>query len=65
MARHRENTTTDGGPEAMKEVTINGATYLVCRHFAEERSVTDIIADRLVAERKDKTTFDEGHDDTV
>lgn len=49
----------------MKEVTINGATYLVCRHFAEDRSVTDIIADRLVAERKDKTTFDEGHDDTV
>lgn len=65
MEGHRENTTGDRGTKDMKEITINGATYLVSRHFSEDRSVTDIIADRLVAERKDKTPFDAEHDDTV
>ncbi len=60
-----EHTKGRGGPESMNEITINGATYLIRRHFAEDRSVSDIITDRLVAERKDKTTFDEEHDDTV
>ena len=56
-----------GGGEAtqMNESKLGDATYLVHRTFSGDRTVSDLIVDRLVHEKKEKTTFDESTDVAV
>ena len=49
----------------MNEIKLGDATYLVHRTFCEGRTVSDLIVDRLVHEKKEKSTFDESADDAV
>ena len=62
-----ETVQNSGGGEAtqMNEIKLGDATYLVHRTFSGDRTVSDIIVDRLVNEKKEKTTFDESTDDAV
>ena len=56
-----------GGGEItqMNEIKLGEATYMVHRTFSDDRSVSDLILDRLLQNKKEKTTFDESTDDTV
>ena len=56
-----------GGGEVtqMNEIKLGDATYLVHRTFSEDRTVSDLIVDRLVHGKKETTTFDESTDDAV
>lgn len=63
-AKHAQNT---GGGENIRmiEIKLGEATYMVYRSFAEDRSVSDLIVDRLLKEKKEKSAFDETTDDAV
>ena len=56
-----------GGGEItqMNEIKLGEATYMVHRTFSDDRSVSDLILDLLLQNKKEKTTFDESTDDTV
>ena len=60
-----ETVQNSGGGEAtqMNDIKLSDATYLVHRTFSGARTVSDLIVDRLVHEKKEKTTFDESTDD--
>ena len=62
-----ETVQNSGGGEAtqMNEIKLGDATYLVHRTFSDDRSVSDLILDRLLQNKKEKTTFDESTDDAV
>ncbi len=62
-----ETVQNSGGGEVtqMNEIKLGDATYLVHRTFSGDRTVSDLIVDRLVHEKKEKTTFDESTDDAV
>lgn len=62
-----ETVQNSGGGEAtqMNEIKLGDATYLVHRTFSGDRTVSDLIVDRLVHGKKEKTTFDESTDDAV
>ena len=62
-----ETVQNSGGGEAsqMNEIKLGDATYLIHRTFSGDRTVSDLIVDRLVHEKKEKTTFDESTDDAV
>lgn len=62
-----ETVQNSGGGEVtqMNEIKLGDATYLVHRTFCEGRTVSDLIVDRLVHEKKEKSTFDESADDAV
>ena len=62
-----ETVQNSGGGEAtqMNEIKLGDATYLVHRTFSGDRTVSDLIVDRLVHEKKEKTTFDKSTDDAV
>ena len=62
-----ESVQNSGGGEAtqMNEIKLGDATYLVHRTFSGDRTVSDLIVDRLVHKKKEKTTFDESTDDAV
>ena len=49
----------------MNEIKLGDATYLVHRTFSGDRTVSDLIVDRLVHGKKEKSTFDESTDDAV
>ena len=49
----------------MNEIKLGEATYMVHRTFSDERSVSDLIVDRLIQNKKEKSTFDESTDDAV
>ncbi len=56
-----------GGGEInqMNEIKLGEATYMVHRTFSDDRSVSDLIVDRLLQDKKEKSTFDESTDDAV
>ena len=56
-----------GGGEInpMNEIKLGEATYMVHRTFSDDRSVSDLIVDRLLQNKKEKSTFDESTDDAV
>lgn len=56
-----------GGGEInqMNEIKLGEATYMVHRIFSDDRSVSDLIVDRLLQNKKEKSTFDESTDDAV
>lgn len=56
-----------GGGEInqMNEIKLGEATYMVHRTFSDDRSVSDLIIDRLLQDKKEKSTFDESTDDAV
>ena len=56
-----------GGGEInqMNEIKLGEATYMVHRTFSDARSVSDLIVDRLLQDKKEKSTFDESTDDAV
>lgn len=56
-----------GGGEInqMNEIKLGEATYMVHRTFSDDRSISDLIVDRLIQNKKEKTTFDESTDDAV
>lgn len=54
-----------GEATQMNEIKLGDATYLVHRTFSGDQTVSDLIVDRLVHEKKEKTTFDESTDDAV
>lgn len=56
-----------GGGEInqMNEIKLGEATYTIHRTFSDERSVSDLILDKLLQSKKEKTTFDESTDDAV
>lgn len=56
-----------GGGEInqMNEIKLGKATYMVHRTFSDDRSVSDLIVDRLLQDKKEKSTFDESTDDAV
>ena len=56
-----------GGGEInqMNEIRLGEATYMVHRTFSDDRSVSDLIVDRLLQDKKEKSTFDESTDDAV
>ena len=56
-----------GGGEInrMNEIKLGEATYTICRIFSEDRSVSDLIVDRLLQCRKEKSAFDESTGDAV
>lgn len=62
-----ETVQNNGGGEGtqMNEIKLGDATYLVHRTFSGDRTVSELIVDRLVHEKKEKTTFDESTDDAV
>ena len=62
-----ETVQNSGGGEAtqMNEIKLGDATYLVHRTFSGDRTVSDLIVDRLKKKKKEKTTFDESTDDAV
>lgn len=62
-----ESVQNSGGGEAtqMNEIKLGDATYLVHRTFSGDRTVSDLIVDRLVHKKKEKTTFDESTNDAV
>ena len=62
-----ETVQNSGGGEVtqMNEIKLGDATYLVHRTFSGDRTVSDLIVDRLEKEKKEKTTFDESTDDAV
>lgn len=49
----------------MNEIKLGEATYTICRIFSEDRSVSDLIVDRLLQCRKEKSAFDESTGDAV
>ena len=56
-----------GGGEInqMNEIKLGEATYMVHRTFSDDRSISDLIVDRLLQDKKEKSTFDESTDDAV
>lgn len=56
-----------GGGEInqMNEIKLGEATYMVHRTFSDDRSISDLIVDRLLQNKKEKSTFDESTDDAV
>ena len=56
-----------GGGEInqMNEIKLGEATYRVHRTFSDDRSISDLIVDRLLQDKKEKSTFDESTDDAV
>lgn len=56
-----------GGGEInqMNEIKLGEATYMVHRTFSDDRSVSDLIVDRLIQNKKEMSTFDESKDDAV
>ena len=56
-----------GGGEInqMNEIKLGEATYMVHRTFSDDRSVSDLIVDRLIQNKKEMSTFDESTDDAV
>ena len=56
-----------GGGEInqMNEIKLGEATYMVHRTFSDDRSVSELIVDRLLQDKKEKSTFDESTDDAV
>lgn len=56
-----------GGGEInqMNEIKLGEATYMVHRTFSDDRSVSDLIVDRLLQNKKEKSSFDESTDDAV
>jgi len=64
MKKEVQNT-SGGEMSTMNEIQIGSATYVVYRSFAEENSVSDLIVNRILREKKENSTFDETTDDTV
>ena len=60
-----ENTIGGGEANQMSEIKLGEATYMVHRTFSDDRSVSDLIVDRLLQDKKEKSTFDESTDDAV
>ena len=60
-----ENTIGGGEINQMNEIKLGEATYMVHRTFSDDRSVSDLIVDRLLQDKKEKSTFDESTDDAV
>ena len=56
-----------GGGEInqMNEIKLGEATYMVHRTISDDRSISDLIVDRLLQDKKEKSTFDESTDDAV
>lgn len=56
-----------GGGEInqMNEIKLGEVSYMVHRTFSDDRSVSDLIIDRLLQDKKEKSTFDESTDDAV
>ena len=56
-----------GGGEInqMNEIKLGEATYMVHRTFSDDRSISDLIVDRLLQDKKEKSTFDESTYDAV
>jgi len=56
-----------GGGEInqMNEIKLGEATYMVHRTFSDDRSISDLIVDRLLQDKKEKSTFDESTDNAV
>lgn len=65
MAPKLENTIGGGEINQMNEIKLGEATYMVHRTFSDDRSVSDLIVDRLLQDKKEKSTFDESTDDAV
>nr|WP_325298523.1 hypothetical protein [uncultured Dysosmobacter sp.] len=49
----------------MNEIKLGDATYTVHRSFSGDRSVSDLIVDRLLQGKKEKSAFDESTGDAV
>ena len=56
-----------GGGEInqMNEIKLAEATNMVHRTFSDDRSISDLIVDRLLQDKKEKAPFDESTDDAV
>ena len=65
MMAEMEKNTCGGDVTNMNEIQLGAATYVVYRSFAGNRSIQDLVIDRVLKEKKDNSTFDERHDDTV
>ena len=65
MGPKLENTIGGGEINQMNEIKLGEATYMVHRTFSDDRSVSDLIVDRLLQDKKEKSTFDESTDDAV
>lgn len=61
----KEQNTSGGDVHSMNEIKLGAATYVVYRSFAEGRSISELIVDRILREKKDNSTFDERDGDTV
>lgn len=49
----------------MREIRLGEGVYVIERIFSREHSVSDLIAERLLQERKEETAFDECGNDAV
>lgn len=65
MSTKPEQNSGGGDITQMNEIKLGEATYMVYRTFSDERSVSDLIVDRLIQNKKEKSTFDESTDDAV
>lgn len=65
MSTKPEQNSGGGDITQMNEIKLGEATYMVHRTFSDERSVSDLIVDRLIQNKKEKSTFDESTDDAV
>jgi len=65
MMAEMEKNTCGGDVTNMNEIQLGAATYVVYRSFSGNRSIQDLVIDRVLKEKKENSTFDERHDDTV
>lgn len=63
MSKMEQNTC--GGDNSMNEIKLGAATYVVYRSFADRHSLSELLVDRILREKKENSTFDERDGDTV